>query len=242
MNTSSGGAPLKVLAIDCATEHCSAALWLSGEVLERSAPPARGLSEHLLQWVEELLAAAGLGLRGLDLVAFGRGPGAFTGVRLATSLAQGLAIAADLPVAPVSTLRSVAAQALALRPTAAAALVCQDARMHELYWARYERRGHDAVLLDDERLDAPDGVHVDTGGAIVAAGSGFDAYAELAQRWGARRDAEPALALPLQCAPRARDIARLAALDGLARAVAAADALPVYLRDNVASPAPPPAL
>ena len=237
---------MKVLAIDCATEHCSAALWVRGAVVERSAPPARGLSEHLLQWVEEVLAEGGIGLHGLDLIAFGRGPGAFTGVRLATSLAQGLAIAADLPVAPISTLRTVAAQALALRPAASAALVCQDARMHEVYWARFERRGEDSALLDAERLDAPDGVAIgsDTGsaGGAIASGSGFNAYPALAQRWRVRQLASPEFVEPLDCPPRARDIARLAALDGPALAVSAADALPVYLRDNVASPAPQQAL
>ncbi len=232
---------MKILAIDCATEHCSAALWLQGVVSERSAPPVRGLSENLLQWVEELLVESGVGLRGLDLIAFGRGPGAFTGVRLAASLAQGLALSALLPVAPVSTLRAVAARALAALPAAAQVLVCQDARMHEVYWARYAREGDNTRLLGAERLDAPDAVDVHAidvhaATAAIAAGSGFAAYPLLAQAWRTRQGAVAGSVDPLDCPPRARDIARLAALDGFAAAVSAGNALPVYLRDNVASP------
>jgi tRNA threonylcarbamoyladenosine biosynthesis protein TsaB len=186
--------------------------------------------------VEELLAEAGLGLRGLDLIAFGRGPGAFTGVRLACSLAQGLALSAQLPVAPVSTLRAVAARALAAVPQAAQVLVCQDARMHEVYWARFARQGDNTSLLGAERLDAPAAVDVQAAEAAIAAGSGFAAYPALAQAWQAQQAAVAGGVDPLACPPRARDIARLAALDGLAMAVSAGNALPVYLRDKVASP------
>lgn len=236
---------MKVLAIDCATEYCSAALWLQGTVTERSAPPARGLSEHLLQWVEELLAEARIGLRDLDLVAFGRGPGAFTGVRLATSLAHGLGLSAQIPLAPISTLRAVAARALALAPHASHVIVCQDARMHEVYWGRYRREGDDAVLLGAEGLAGPGDVPLDHGAATVAAGSGFDAYPDLLRRWAdaARDDAtitgmESGTSLS-SCAPRAREVALLAVRDGLGRAVPAAHAQAVYLRDNVARPSGP---
>lgn len=234
---------MKILAIDCATEWVSAALWLDGRCLERSAPPRRGLSEELLSWCGALLDEAGVALRALDLIAFGRGPGGFTGVRMATSLAQGLAWSSDLPVAPVSTLRAIALQALLDAPGAAQVLVCQDARMNEVYWARYARAPGaeparcDARLLGEERLSVPEGVDVGDGGA--AAGSGFAAYPALAARWQAARAAADALAAPLACPPRARDIAALAALDGLSAAVAPAEAAPVYLRDTVATPPVP---
>jgi tRNA threonylcarbamoyladenosine biosynthesis protein TsaB len=226
---------MKILAIDCATEHCSAALWLNGTLFERSAPPARGVSEHLLQWVAELLAEGGTRLHALDLIAFGRGPGAFTGVRFATSLAQGLALSARLSVSPVSTLRAIALQALELAPQAAEVLVCQDARMNEVYWARFARQREGALLLGAERLSAPEAVEISAGLRQVAAGSGFGAYPPLAQAWQARH-ASGDFVQPLDCAPRARDIARLAELDGLALAVSPELALPVYLRDNIASP------
>lgn len=230
---------MKLLALDCATEYCSAALWLDGRVLERDAPPARGLSEHLLQWVEELLADGGTALRALDLIAFGRGPGAFTGVRLATSLAQGLAISARLPVVPVSTLRAIALHALHAAPQASRVLVCQDARMREVYWAQFLRCGEGVEALGDERLGAPETVLAAEGAQRVATGSGFGAYPQLVEAWQQWCDARSGdILLPLECAPRARDIAQLAALDGLAAAIPPERAQPVYLRDNVASPPP----
>lgn len=225
---------MKLLALDCATEYCSAALWLDGAVLDRSAPPERGLSERLLHWVAELLAEGGIALGALDMIAFGRGPGAFTGVRLATSLAQGLAFSGRLPVAPVSSLRAVALHALELAPQAAQVLVCQDARMHEVYWARFARRPDGSCATGEEHLGAPGSVDLSAGVRWVAAGSGFRAYPELSQGW--------AWGTPLDCAPRARDIAHLAALDGLGATVAPEHALPVYLRDDVARPQAPEAL
>jgi tRNA threonylcarbamoyladenosine biosynthesis protein TsaB len=244
---------MKILALDCATEWVSAALWLDGECRERSAPPRRGLSEELLAWCASLLDEAGIVLGAVDLIAFGRGPGGFTGVRMATSLAQGLAWSSNRPVAPVSTLRAIAFQALARAPGAARTLVCQDARMNEVYWARYAR-GLDAEgaiagasLVGDERLSAPEAV--DFGDCIgsthgtsvcVAAGSGFAAFPALADRWRLAQVASGIdVAAPLDCPPRARDIAALAALDGLAAAVMPADAAPVYLRDTVATPPTP---
>lgn len=238
---------MKILAIDCATEHVSAALWLDGEYVERTAPPRRGLSESLLDWCAQLLAEAAMPLRAVDLIAFGRGPGAFTGVRMATSLAQGLAWSIDRPVAAVSTLRAIAHRALELPPYAARALVCQDARMGEVYWALAERRGADTRLCGAERLAAPDAVVMPAAAAAVqigacdcvATGTGFNGYPALLHRW---RESVPAAgpeAVPRECAPRARDIAQLAALDGLAAAVSPADAAPVYLRDNVATPPVP---
>lgn len=234
---------MKVLAVDCATEYCSAALWLDGVMFERSAPPARGQSEQLLHWVAELLAEGGITLRALDLIAFGRGPGAFTGVRMATSIAQGLAFSAGLPVSPVSTLRAVAVHALALAPQADEVLVCQDARIHEVYWARFARCAAGACLQGEERLSSPTSVDLALRPAQVAAGTGFKAYAELAAGWQAcvAAGANDFLA-PLHAPPRACDIARLAAGDGLAAAVTPERALPVYLRDDVAKPSVPEAL
>ncbi len=234
---------MKVLAVDCATEYCSAALWLDGALIERSAPPARGQSEQLLHWVAELLAEGGVSLRALDLIAFGRGPGAFTGVRMATSIAQGLAFSLGLPVAPVSTLRAVAVHALALAPQADEVLVCQDARIHEVYWARFARCAEGACLQGEEHLGSPTSVDLALRPAQVVAGSGFNAYAELAAAWQGRSAAGAnGFVAPLHAPSRAQDIARLAAGDGLAAAVTPDHALPVYLRDDVAKPSVPEAL
>jgi len=237
---------MKILAIDCATEWVSAALWLDGACLERSAPPRRGLAEGLLAWCASLLDEAGITLHALDLIAFGRGPGAFTGVRMATGVAQGLAWSTGRPVAAISTLRAVAHQALQRSPQAAEVLVCQDARMNEVYWARHQRHGADTRRIGEERLSSPDGVAIPAPAELpqhsppcVAAGSGFGAYPLLQERWHIAQGTGQGGMLLLDCPPRARDVAALAALDGLAAALPAADAAPVYLRDSVATPPAP---
>ena len=126
-------AAARVLAIETASAACSAALYIDGQVEERYALAPRQHAALILPMVESLLASAELTVSGLDALAFGQGPGAFTGVRIAASAAQGIAFAADLPVVPVSTL---AAQACgAMRDTNGAhAMVALDARMDEVYW------------------------------------------------------------------------------------------------------------
>jgi len=109
--------------------------------------------------------------------------------------------------------------------------------MHEVYWARFARQQDGCILLGTERLGAPAAVDLLSGRQRIAAGSGFAAYPQLAQAWDEHQSAEQGdVLLPLACAPRARDIARLAAIDGLGAAVPPERALPVYLRDDVASP------
>ncbi|HEX4024431.1 MAG TPA: tRNA (adenosine(37)-N6)-threonylcarbamoyltransferase complex dimerization subunit type 1 TsaB [Steroidobacteraceae bacterium] len=238
---------MRLLALDTATDLCSAALWIDGEVRTREALAPRAHGELILPMVEELLAGASLSLGALDAIAFGRGPGAFTGLRLAAGIAQGLALSVQLPLLPVSDLRAVAAQALAAQAPAASApatpprraLVCQDARMEEVYWACFERGVGALHLVGDEAVAAPLAVGLpaswigtaDAGG-IVAAGSGLAAYPLLRVRLAAAVSAW----LP-DLYPRAREIAELAAEDGLACAVAPEVALPVYLRDRVTAPA-----
>lgn len=224
---------MKILAIECATEYRSVALALGEVVRERSGPPRAAAGEPLLGWAHELLDEAGLALSALDLIAFSHGPGAFTGVRMGASLAQGLAYAAGLPVAGVSTLRGLAWAALEHVPAAASVLVCQDARMNEVYWAHFARGDRGAEPVDAERLDPPAGVDLAARAeGELATGSAFGVQESLLRRW---RDV--GAGEPLHCTPRARDIARLASLDGLSRAVSPERALPVYLRHNVATPA-----
>jgi tRNA threonylcarbamoyladenosine biosynthesis protein TsaB len=253
---------MKLLAIDAATEACSAALLVDGTLLARYEVIGRGHAERLLPMVDELLAEAGLSLTALDALAFGRGPGAFTGVRIAVGLAQGLAFGAGLPVVPVSNLAALGR--LALDEASAAgvpvdrALACLDARMNEVYWAEVVARADGGVDVRQERLGSPGtvGLQLDPGGSTgaaqspvrsadsatlaaleagtgattVGAGHGWRAYPALVERF-------PALALRLpDLLPRAHEIARLGALDAAAgRAIAAEDAAPVYLRDDVAT-------
>ncbi|HEY6451259.1 MAG TPA: tRNA (adenosine(37)-N6)-threonylcarbamoyltransferase complex dimerization subunit type 1 TsaB [Steroidobacteraceae bacterium] len=229
---------MKILALDAATELCSAALWIDGVSATREAARPQGAGELLLGLVAQLLAESGLGLNRLDALAFGRGPGAFTGVRLAVGVAQGLGFAAGIPLLPVSDLRALAHRVLACEGASMRALVCQDARMAQVYWACFERRGEAPVASAEpvsvEAVSAPAAVRLPAawdGTAVCAAGSGFEVHATLADMpalqgarvWGHLR-------------PRAVEIAQLAAVDGLGRAVPADMAQPVYVRDEVAAP------
>jgi tRNA threonylcarbamoyladenosine biosynthesis protein TsaB len=220
----------RLLAIDTATEACSAALWLDGEVHERYVEAPREHARRLLPMVEELLAEAGLALRDLDALAFGRGPGSFTGVRIAAGMAQGLAFSAGLSVVPVSTLAALAqGVADADHPRLLAAI---DARMGEVYWASYVLGADGLVELDGvERVCAPGEVPLPTGGGWYGVGSGWATYAELLDaRLGASLVGRDGTRYP-----RAGDVARLAAAafaQGSARP--AEQAIPVYLRDKVA--------
>jgi tRNA threonylcarbamoyladenosine biosynthesis protein TsaB len=227
---------VKLLALDTSTELCSAALWLDGALITREASRERGHSELILPMIEQLLQQAGVALVQLDAIAFGRGPGAFTGVRLAAGVAQGLAFAVDLPLMPISDLRALAAQVL-LAGAPRRTLICQDARMDEVYWGCFERPGDAVGALGPEAVAAPAKVMLPPawdGAAVSGAGSGFAAYAApLAAVAGQLTAIWPELR------PRAREIARLAADDGLASAIPAEQAQPVYLRDDVARPASP---
>ncbi len=221
----------RLLAIETATEACSAALYLDGEVLERFQVAPRRHAELLLPMLDALLAEAGLDVRALDAVAFGRGPGAFTGVRIAAAAAQGIALGAGLPVVPVSTLAALAQGGLDATSLAAVAAAI-DARMGEVYWCCY-RRGEDGLAepLQDECVIAPERVPVPADlPPCAGVGSGFAAHGEaLARRLGERlRATDP------QALPHAAAVARLAAA-ALARGetVPPAEALPVYLRDQV---------
>ena len=219
---------MKLLALDTATEACSAALLRDGAVSERFEVIGRGHAEHLLPMVDALLVEASLAVGDLDAIAFGRGPGGFTGLRIAAGVAQGLAAGARLPVVPISNLAAVAAAAV--RETDARhILACLDARMGEVYWAAYDW-DTDAFLADtQERLSGPESVLPPGSGSWRGVGSGFAAYPEITRRLGARLAGVDGGLLP-----HAADIARLAALEFAAgRGMPAARALPVYLRNNV---------
>lgn len=223
---------MKLIALDTSTEQCSAALWHDGLAGTREALRARGHGELILSMIHELLREAGLRLNQLDAVAVGRGPGAFTGVRLGLGVAQGLAFSAQVPLLPVSGLRAVAAQALAGRD-GTRVLVCQDARMDEVYWGPFVQRAGRLEGAGAEQVGAPHSVRLPSewGEQLdVAAGTGFEMYEVLQQTWAPR----VSTLLPT-LRPHAREIALLAAQDGLAAAVAPEAAQPVYLRDQVAA-------
>lgn len=226
---------MRLLALDTATENCSAALAIDDRLIEREAELERGHAERILGMIDELLSEAGQPLAGLDAIAFGRGPGAFTGVRLAAAITQGLAFGASVPVLPVSDLRAVAQRVLDGEPAASTVLVCSDARMKEVYWGFFGR-GVDGLAepVGAEHVGPPESVDLPSqgDGEIHAAGRGFRAYPALGSRL---RSAIAAFHPTLL--PRAREIARIGIAEHRAgRAVPAGDALPVYLRDDVAQP------
>ena len=222
---------MKLLAIDTSAEACSAALYLDGEVRERFAVQPQRQSELILPMMDGLLAEAGLTVAELDALAFGRGPGSFTGVRIATGVVQGAAFAADIPVVPVSTLAALAQGHL--RETGhARVLAALDARMNEVYWAACTPDASGLMrALGGELIVPPGDAPLPPDGGWHGVGSGWGAYAAvLAERVGDRVTAVDGAA---QC--RARDIAWIAAADLAAGlAVPAEQALPVYLRDRVA--------
>jgi tRNA threonylcarbamoyladenosine biosynthesis protein TsaB len=245
---------VKVLTIDTATENCSAALLIDGSVQSREIEMERGHAERILPMVDELLAHAGITLRELDAIAFGRGPGSFTGVRLAVTVTQGLAFGANLGVVPISDLRAVAQRAFRADATVTRALVCNDARMSEVYWACFERGGDGLARLEgEERVSKPSEVKLPpTWSTATAVGRGFIAYADAlraAVGGAVRVDPPPAAPAPtapvgagslFHLLPHAIDIALLAAPEVAAgRLLAAEAATPIYLRDNVAHVAQP---
>ncbi|SDZ03855.1 tRNA threonylcarbamoyladenosine biosynthesis protein TsaB [Lysobacter sp. yr284] len=225
---------MKLLAFETSTEACSVALWLDGDVRERFELAPRRHAELSLPWAERLLAEAGVKRRELDAVALGRGPGAFTGVRLAIALAQGVALALDVPVVPVSTLAVLAlrAQPLAVGAGPQRVLSAIDARMGEIYTAAFELREGEAFALDREAVLAPDAAQLPGDGeGWLGVGTGFAAAdGALRQRLGARFAAIDAGALP-----HAADLARLAAAAyARGESVAPERIEPAYLRNNVA--------
>ncbi|HEY0333553.1 MAG TPA: tRNA (adenosine(37)-N6)-threonylcarbamoyltransferase complex dimerization subunit type 1 TsaB [Stenotrophomonas sp.] len=220
---------MKVLAFETSTEACSVALHVDGRTLERFELAPRRHAELALPWAEALLAEAGLARTQLDAIAVGRGPGAFTGVRLGIGLAQGIALALDLPVAAVSTL-----QALALRAPihASHVLASIDARMGEVYAGAFARTAEGWRVLGEEVVLAPSAYALpDQTESWHAVGTGLAAAdGALRTHLGDRLSSVDATALP-----HAADVLALALA-----AIARGDTLaperlePAYLRNNVA--------
>ena len=213
-------------AVETATEWCSVALWCDGEIvsLERRAGNRQG--EFVLPMLSNLFESAHLHMKDLDGIAFGAGPGAFTGLRIACGVAQGLALALDLPVIGVSTLEATAEESGADR-----VIVALDARMHEVYYAAFEKSAGSWTQTLPAACVAPDAVDVPEGKGWLGCGSGFAVY---------RNRIEPRLAAACEriapdIRPSAVAVARLAAPRFAAgEGVDAALAQPRYIRDKVA--------
>jgi tRNA threonylcarbamoyladenosine biosynthesis protein TsaB len=223
---------MKILAFDTATEACSVALGIGDRAVERYVELERGHAGELLPMIDAVLAEGGVALASLDAIAFGRGPGGFTGVRLAASVAQGLAFGAGVGVVPVSNLAAVAQRVLQLDSAVSQVLVANDARMREVYWAQFEILGS-LMAAGPERVSAASQVTLPhSAGRWAAAGRGLAAWPDLAERCRAA-----GATLHLDLLPRASEMLTLARREVAAgRILDPADALPVYVRDNVAVP------
>jgi tRNA threonylcarbamoyladenosine biosynthesis protein TsaB len=217
---------MRILALDTSTEYLSLALLLDSGTLSRDLRAGQQHSELVLPMAQELLAEAGVALGDLDCIAFGRGPGSFTGLRIGCGVAQGLAFGADLPVAPVCTLL-----ALAQGSGHASVVTCLDARMGEVYHAAYRREADGWHTVHPPALYGPLEVPAIRGEGWAGVGSGFSAYLEpLSARYpGQLRQIDGTRF------PHAQDIAVLAAgMVTTGQLVAPDEAAPLYIRDKVA--------
>ena len=226
---------MKLLAIETATEACSAALCMGDEILSRYEFAKQRHTELILPMCDELLEEAGVTLAQLDAVAFGRGPGSFTGVRIAAGVIQGIAFATDLPVVAISSL-AVLAQASIQAEQKKRILAAIDARMGEVYWGVYARDECGlARSVEAERVIKPQLITVPAGTQWYGVGSGWKAYsATLVAHIGACLEGYDGASLP--SARFMIPLARAAYAKG--EVVSAEQALPVYLRDDVVKTKP----
>lgn len=220
---------MKLLAFETATEACSVAVYFDGEVCQRHALAPRQHTALALPWADELLAEAGVGKSELDAIAVGVGPGAFTGVRLAVALAQGIALALDKPVLAVSTLATLAMQARAQPGERVLAAI--DARMDEIYLGEFEIDDDGLPrAIGDECVQAPDTV-VSPSGRVIGVGTGFAAGNGVLTTVLADR----LVRFDSSALPSAADLARLAAREfDRGNALAPERIEPAYLRNKVA--------
>lgn len=221
---------MNILALDTCTEVCSAALTINEQLFSTSEPTQRGHSDLLLGMMDSLFEQSGSSIEIVEALAFGRGPGSFTGVRVGVGVAQGIAFARDIPVLPVSTLAAVAQQAIE-KHNVEQVVVAIDARMGEVYAAHYENQQGLAVLLDDEQVCPPEQFKPLDDREWFAAGSGWREYnAELTAQFAGKISGTD-----VELHPNAATVITLAKeLASKGGLIPAEQALPVYLRNNVA--------
>lgn len=217
---------MRILALETSTEFCSVALWQDGLMSDRFEQAGQSHSKILLPMVDEVLRIGGVKLSRLDGIAFGQGPGSFTGVRIACGVAQGLAYGAGVPVLGISTLLALAQSAGHSKVIAAL-----DARMAEVYHAAYEIRDGEWHTICEPSLCLPQNAPSLEGNGWAGVGSGFIVHKEQLQE----HYAENLASIDEEAVPLASAIAQLAApMFAEGHGMAAAEALPLYLRDKVA--------
>ncbi len=216
---------MNLLAIDTSTERISIALMNKEELRSEELNAHRNHAHLLLPMIEQLLAEAELSLSQLDAIIFGRGPGSFTGLRIACSVAKGLAYAQDLPLFPVSSLAAIANEALQRddNPKDTVVLAVLDARMNQLYWACFS----DEFAEVEEQVSHAADIYLNSNRPIILAGVGYEPYLQ---------QFAPTIQHKIKkhfiIYPKAEAMIRLA-LTGRIKAVSAADALPVYVRNQI---------
>jgi tRNA threonylcarbamoyladenosine biosynthesis protein TsaB len=227
---------MRVLALDTATEACSVAFLDESRTIGRYAEIGRGHAEQVLDMVSAVLAEAQVPLSRLDGIAAGTGPGAFTGVRISVSVAQGLAFGASLPIVPVTSLEALAFRVVeeeaGMVPQASLGiLACLDARMGEVYWGCFASDAVRGVMpLTALRVGPAAGVRFERAPPYRGIGRGFDAYPELARLAGVTIAPRHSRALP-----DARQVVKLGALRlNAGEGVDPALLRPEYVRDKVA--------
>ncbi|MGY8872386.1 MAG: tRNA (adenosine(37)-N6)-threonylcarbamoyltransferase complex dimerization subunit type 1 TsaB [Pseudomonadales bacterium] len=232
----------KILALDTSTDACSVALHVAGDIREDFRVIPRQHTKQLLPMIQAMLDDAGLKVKDLDAIAFGRGPGSFAGIRIATGVAQGLAFSAELNLLPVSTLAAIAL-AHHLKTGDQQVIAALDARMDEVYWAAYTFESGLPVLIGEERVDAPGNVCLPDASEWAGAGSGWRYLQGMSDQVkqfittmeGGSQYTDTKEAAENTTYPTAANIARLAIQDYQeGKSVSPELALPVYLRDNVA--------
>lgn len=219
---------MKLLALDTSTEACSVALYLDGAIQQLYQFAPQKHAELILPMCEQLLAEAGLSLGVLDAIAFARGPGSFTGVRIGAGVAQGIAFGRDLPLLPISSLAALA-QGMYRERGSHNVLAAIDARMAQVYWAPFSiMSGGTMTAMGEERVDHPALVSTPSAESWAGAGSGWSSYAD-------QMIVAKLVLTDGNRFPQAQDVALLAAHDfALGRGLAAELGLPVYVRDDVA--------
>ncbi|WP_299495409.1 tRNA (adenosine(37)-N6)-threonylcarbamoyltransferase complex dimerization subunit type 1 TsaB [uncultured Shewanella sp.] len=218
-----------VLALDTCTESCSVALMVNGEVYHQQVDAPREHSQRLLPMVDNILKQAQVTLKDIDYIAYGRGPGSFTGIRICTSMTQGLALGLDVPVIGISTLATMAQ--IAITDRGATQVLCSiDARMGEVYWGQFINLDGIATLVGKEQVTTPQDVSLvlNVNESIICTGTGFDTYPELLSISENLTVDEKAKY------PQASAMIALAEVGYLKGESTSVDALaPVYLRDTV---------
>lgn len=223
---------MRLLAIDTVTEACSVALWLDGEVTTQESVVFQSHTEHVLPMVQSLLAESETTLSQLDAIVFDRGPGSFTGLRIGAGVTQGLALGISRPVIPVSSLATLA-QGSWRQDGQSHVIVCIDARQSEVYWAGYQLQENVMVAVISEQIGPAKTIKLDTGRLWYGVGTGFGRYQdELASLPGVNWLGTQSQRYPLAQDMFAQAIPVWQNQDWLQPA----DAIPIYLRDNVASP------